>query len=112
MFRYGAEIMQNHRFSLSISEVERRGQWLDIHLSLHPAENEQLPEELHAPVVLAICTPRGDVVQIDLQEDGCDCEYQFTIQEKEQIERYIKEIGNTYSCIPDDKRRLTHEFNL
>jgi hypothetical protein len=91
MNRYGAEIIQNHRFSLSCREVEKRGQWLDVYLSITPVKGEQLPEALVEPSVLVICTQRGDVVQIVLQDEGCDCEYLFTLQEKAQIEQYIDE---------------------
>jgi hypothetical protein len=90
MMKYGAEPME-HRFTLRCTEIERRGQWLDIFLSLQLAEREMLPLGLESPSVLVICSPKGDIIQIVLQDEGCDSEFQFTYTEKEQIERFVAE---------------------
>jgi hypothetical protein len=90
MMKYGAEPME-HRFTLRCTEIERRGQWLDILLSLQLAEREMLPLGLESPSVLVICSPNGDIIQIVLQDEGCDSEFQFTYTEKEQIERFVAE---------------------
>ncbi|WNR42204.1 hypothetical protein [Paenibacillus roseipurpureus] len=93
MMKYGAE-HEEHRFSLSFQEAEDRGQWRDIYLNLHLAEGEELPEGLTDPAILVICNQAGDIVQIVLQDEGCDCEYQFTLMEKAQIEDYTHRLVN------------------
>jgi hypothetical protein len=90
MMKYGAEPME-HRFTLRCSEIERRGQWVDIFLSLQLAEGETLPYGLESPSLLVICSSKGDIVQIVLHDEGCDSEFQFTYTEKEQIERFVIE---------------------
>jgi hypothetical protein len=90
MMKYGAEPIE-HRFTLHCTEIERRGQWLDILLSLQLAEGETLPLGLESPGVLVICSPHGDIIQIVLQDEGCDSEFQFTYTEKEQIEHFVSE---------------------
>jgi hypothetical protein len=90
MMKYGAEPME-HRFTLRCMEIERRGQWFDILLSLHLAEAGTPPLGLESPGVLVICSPNGDIIQIVLQDEGCDSEFQFTYTEKEQIERFVAE---------------------
>ncbi|MEC0248273.1 hypothetical protein ACI48J_10255 [Paenibacillus chitinolyticus] len=94
MNKYGSDNWQDHRFTLAFEEVERRGQWLDVHLELHPEEGETLPEELHDPSVYVICNLGGAIVQIILLDEGCDCEYQFTPGEKEKIARFLEEHGS------------------
>ncbi|MFC5453016.1 hypothetical protein [Paenibacillus aestuarii] len=89
MMKYGAE-PQEHRFTLSLLEKETRGQWLDIFLGIHPEAGQALPEELQDPSVLVICNQVGDIIQIVLLDEGCDCEYQFTGMEKDQIERFVQ----------------------
>jgi len=88
MMKYGAE-PQEHRFTLSFLEKETRGQWLDIFLGIQPEAGQTLPEELQDPAVLVICNQVGDIIQIVLHDEGCDCEFQFTLMEKDQIERFV-----------------------
>lgn len=90
MMKYGAE-HEEHRFSLSILEAESRGQWRDIYLAIQLAEGEELPEGLIAPSILVICNTDGEIVQIVLQDEGCDSEFQFTYAEKAQIEDYVNQ---------------------
>jgi hypothetical protein len=90
MMKYGAEPME-HRFTLKCTEIERRGQWVDVFLSMQLAESESLPNGLESPSILVICTVNGEIVQIVLQDEGCDSEFQFTYTEKEQVERFVHE---------------------
>ena len=91
MMKYGAEPVE-HRFTLSFKEMEPRGQWQDIYLGIHMENGESFPEDLLAPSVLVICNQEGDIVQIVLQDEGCDCEYQFTLTEKAKIESFVQPI--------------------
>jgi hypothetical protein len=90
MMKYGAEPME-HTFTMRCTEIERRGQWVDVFLSMQLAESDLLPNGLDSPNILVICAVNGDIVQIVLQDEGCDSEFQFTYTEKEQIERFVNE---------------------
>ncbi|MNR41836.1 hypothetical protein D3C85_1602760 [compost metagenome] len=91
MMKYGAEHVE-HRFSLSFHEEESRGQWRDIFLGIHLADGEEFPEGLIDPSILVICNMSGDIIQIVMHDEGCDCEYQFTYAEKAQIEDYVNQL--------------------
>ncbi|MDR6882357.1 hypothetical protein [Bacillus sp. 3255] len=93
MMKYGDEHAE-HRFTLSFAERESRGQWLDIFLDIHKEADEMFPEDLVDPSVLVICNSQGDIVQIVLHDEGCDCEFQFTYAEKAQIEKFVQEHVN------------------
>ena len=71
--------------------IERRdGQWVDVELRLKTDEATPLPADLIDLTALVVCTHAGYPIQIEALDEGCDCEYQFTVFEKEQIERYIR----------------------
>lgn len=89
--RYGEERYDKQLFTLRCLGVERRGQWVDVGLSLQLMEGETLPHGLVAPSVLVICVPTGEVVQIVLQDEGCDSEFQFTPAEEEIVRSYIRD---------------------
>lgn len=93
MMKYGAE-HEEHRFTLSFTESEVRGQWRDIFLGIHEEVGEEFPEDLIDPSILVICNLDGEIVQIVLHDEGCDCEFQFTFSEKAQIENYVKQHVN------------------
>jgi hypothetical protein len=93
MMKYGAEPME-HRFDVSVENIERRGQWVDINLTIGLKEGEHLPEGLDAPSVLVICNSEGEIVQVVLLSEGCDSEFQFTLSEKALIEAYVHEYGD------------------
>ncbi|OPH47304.1 hypothetical protein BC351_12460 [Paenibacillus ferrarius] len=93
MMKYGDEHVE-HRFTLSFTESELRGQWQDYFLGIHAADGEAFPEDLIDPSVLVICNLAGEIVQIVLHDEGCDCEFQFTFTEKAQIEAYMKQHVN------------------
>jgi hypothetical protein len=93
MMKYGAEHVE-HRFTLSLTESEIRGQWRDIFLRLHKEAGEEFPEDLIDPSILVICNLEGDIVQIVLHDEGCDSEFQFTLSEKAQIEDYVQQHVN------------------
>lgn len=90
MRRYGDEMPQELRFTGYEAVVERRdGQWVDVELRLATDASTPLPQDLIDPTALVVCTHAGHPIQIEALDEGCDCEYQFTAFEKEQIERYI-----------------------
>jgi hypothetical protein len=91
MMKYGADKPVEHQFTLSHGEVEKRGPWIDIYLIMHLKDGQALPEDLQEPGILIICNLSGDLVQIVLQNEGIDCEFQLTYSEKAQIEQYFEE---------------------
>ncbi|MEW9698759.1 hypothetical protein [Paenibacillus sp. SI8] len=91
MMKYGAEHVE-HRFTLTYRESESRGQWQDVYLDIQMDNGQTLPEDLIDPSVLVITNQEGHIVQIVLQDEGCDCEFQFTFSEKAQIESFVAQI--------------------
>lgn len=91
MMKYGDEHAE-HRFTLTFVESEIRGQWRDIFLDMQKEAGEEFPEDLIDPSILVICNLQGEVVQIVLHDEGCDCEFQFTFAEKGQIEKFVQEL--------------------
>lgn len=91
MRKYGEERYEPQRFTLRCTEVERRGQWVDVQLEMRLAEGETLPDGLAKPSVLAICVPEGDIVQIVLLDEGLDCEFQFVPEEEAFVRTFVRE---------------------
>lgn len=91
MRKYGQERYDAQSFTLRCLGVEKRGQWVDVELAMQLADGEIMPEGLVSPSVLVICVPIGEVVQIVIQDEGCDSEYQFTPAEEELVRDYIRD---------------------
>ncbi|MVP02386.1 hypothetical protein [Paenibacillus lutrae] len=91
MNKYGAEHLQDHRFTLELGEIERRGLWIDVRLNLQAEPGQVLPEDLSDPSVYVICNLEGTIVQYILLDEGCDSEFMFTPAEKEQIAAFIRQ---------------------
>lgn len=90
MIKYGLEKVTELRFKKFYASMERRnGQLVDIELRFDLADETPAPDDLIDFTALVICTVDGTIAQIVPQDVGCDCEYQFTVQEKEQIAAYI-----------------------
>lgn len=91
MIRYGAEQVQELRFVRPRATVEPRdGQWIDVEVRFGLEPGTDLPEEISDLTGLIICTAAGDIVQIVPQDEGRDCEFQFTEQEKEQLRSFYE----------------------
>jgi hypothetical protein len=91
MMKYGAETPIEHKFTLSYVDMDKRPSWIDVQLALKPLTADGLPPDLQDPTILVICNYAGELIQIVLQNEGCDCDYQLTYTEKEQIEHYFSE---------------------
>ncbi|MCR2802858.1 hypothetical protein [Paenibacillus soyae] len=91
MIKYGSDCITELKFEgyRPAMELREDGQWVDIvlHPSLH--ESTPAPDDLIQFSILVICTTDGTIAQIVPQDEDCDCEYQFTFSEKEQIASYI-----------------------
>lgn len=91
MIKYGSEKITELRFKTFYASMERRNEQLvDIELRFDLAEDTPAPDDLIDFTALVICTVHGTIAQIVPQDIGCDCEYQFTASEKEQIAAYIE----------------------
>lgn len=90
MIQYGSSELHELRFVQMRATAERRGQWLDVEIRFDLAEDSELPEQLEELTALLICTQDGAVVQIVPQDEGRDCEFQFTELEKEQLRSFYE----------------------
>lgn len=86
MFKYGEMDMIDHKFEMRLIEVEERGSWLDLYYKVK-ASAGTLPDDLTDPEIKVICNRKGILAEAVLLDVGCDSEYQFTVNEKEQIRR-------------------------
>ncbi|WP_028610692.1 hypothetical protein [Paenibacillus harenae] len=92
MIKYGLDRVTELRFQAFQPVIERRDeQWIDIMLRFELAPGAEVPEDLIDFTALVICATDGTIVQMVPQDEGCDCEYQFTVGEKEQIASYINQ---------------------
>lgn len=90
MIKYGLDRITELRFIAYRAELERRdNQWIDIKLRFDLSEDTPIADDLIDFSGLVICTLGGAIAQIVPQDEDCDCEYQFTAFEKEQISAFI-----------------------
>jgi hypothetical protein len=91
MIQYGStdiKELQFHGFRVSVEP--RDSQWIDVELRPEPAAISGLPADISQLTALLICTYSGDIAQIVPQDEGRDCEYQFTESEKTQLRDYYE----------------------
>ncbi|WP_214629768.1 hypothetical protein [Paenibacillus agaridevorans] len=90
MIKYGLDTVAELKFSSFEFRIERRDeQWVDIYLQPGLEEETPVPSDMIAFTIWVICTHDGTVVQMLPQDEDCDCEYGFTVGEKEQIAAFI-----------------------
>ncbi|WP_308634303.1 hypothetical protein [Paenibacillus silvisoli] len=91
MIQYGSDTITQLRFLSFRPRIERRDdQWIDIELRADVSEETPIPAGLIDMTILVICTHGGAIAQIVPLDEDCDCEFQFTSDEKEQITAYIE----------------------
>lgn len=91
MIKYGSDHIEELKFSGFQTFIERRdGQWIDIFLTPRLApDSAEIPTDLIDFSILVICNHDGVIAQMVPQDIGCDCEYQLTFSEKEQVRAWI-----------------------
>lgn len=89
MYKFNAQLMFEAEIRPYRPYVERRGAFLDIYMQLDPGD-QSWPEDLTEPGALVICDEAGVPIEYVVQSEGCDCEYRFTEDEKEQLRNYMK----------------------
>lgn len=91
MFKYGDDRIRELRFEKFYPTIERRNEhWVDVALRFETSPDTPAPDDVIELGALVVCTPHGAPIQIEAQDEGIDCEYQFTFSEKEQIERFVR----------------------
>lgn len=92
MIKYGLDTVTELKFLSFEPSIERRdSQWVDVILRPVLAESTPVPDDMIDFTILVICTLDGTIVQMVPQDEDCDCEYNFTVGEKEQIAAYIEQ---------------------
>jgi len=91
VIRYGDESWTELKFNSFQYEAERRDdQWVDVMIQVETMADTPLPHDLIEFTIMAICTHQGHPIQLVTLDEGCDCEYQLTEWEKEQINEFIR----------------------
>ncbi|MEK3723460.1 hypothetical protein [Paenibacillus sp. FSL H8-0034] len=92
MIQFGSLDYAELRFQQMRATVEIRDkQWIDVELHLELEEGMALPDDFTELTALIFCTYAGEIAQIVPQDEGRDCEYQFTADEKEQLIHYYEQ---------------------
>ncbi len=92
MIRYGDETWTELIFERFDFAAERRdSQWVDVELRVTTADATPLPTDVIDFSIVAVCTHRGDPIQLVVLEEGIDSEYQLTAGEKEQVEAFVRQ---------------------
>jgi hypothetical protein len=101
LIQYGSDVVTQLRFEVFHPRIERRDeQWVDIELGLELSPMTPMPAGLTELTAFVICTVGGVIAQIVPLDEGCDCEFQFTADEKEQIRAFIER--------PDIQKAITN----
>ncbi|MBE1441889.1 hypothetical protein [Paenibacillus sp. OAS669] len=91
MIQYGSVDVRELKFMNMRSTIELRDeQWVDVEVCFDLDAGSELPEELSDLSALLICTYSGGIAQVVPQDEGRDCEFQFTESEKEQLRLYYE----------------------
>jgi len=92
MIQYGSELVTELKFEQYEAVIEPRDrQWVDVELRFVWSADGELPADISELTALLICTRTGDIFQIVPQDEGRDCEFQFTESEKAQLRAYYYE---------------------
>lgn len=92
MIKYGLDTVTELQFLAFEARIEQRdAQWVDIVLRPVLAGSTPVPDDMIDFSIWVICTLDGTIVQMVPQDEDCDCEYNFTIGEKEQIKAYVEQ---------------------
>ncbi|PWW00721.1 hypothetical protein DFQ01_11274 [Paenibacillus cellulosilyticus] len=90
MIQYGSDVITELKFVSFQPTIERRNnQLVDIELIPELWKGTPVPDGITELTVYVVCTVGGQIAQIVPYDEGIDCEFQFTVSEKEQISAYI-----------------------
>ncbi|MGP4078561.1 hypothetical protein ACTWQL_01500 [Pseudalkalibacillus sp. R45] len=89
MIQYGLGEYSHWVFSDVHVDLMEEDRWKNLHLSFE-LEKGEIPEGLTDPSLLVVID-QGTVMEIVLQNEGCDSEYKLTDMEKEQLITLLKD---------------------
>lgn len=89
MIRYGSEDWNELRFQAFYPKMEARGSLVDVELEVELSPLTPLPAGLNHLTAYVICTADGAIIEMSPRDEGCDCEFQFTPEEKAQLASYL-----------------------
>ncbi|AJY77047.1 hypothetical protein [Paenibacillus beijingensis] len=89
MIRYGSDEWNELRFHAFYPKMEARGSLVDVELEMELSALTPAPAGLTRLTAFIICTADGTIVEMTPRDEGCDCEFQFTAEEKAQLASYI-----------------------
>jgi len=91
MIKYGLDRVDEMKFASFQPTIEKRDDmWIDIELTVTLSPDTPVPDDLIDFSILVICAANGHIAQMVPLDEGCDCEYQFTPAEKDQLRQYIE----------------------
>ncbi|CAM3491272.1 hypothetical protein [Marinicrinis lubricantis] len=91
MIQYGSSKVNELVIENLIPSVDFRNEhFVDIRCKL-TLKTGPIPKGTTELSALVICMRDGTIIEIVPQDEDCDCEFQFTLNEKEQIRRLIHE---------------------
>ena len=90
VIKYGSDKTTELVFTHMEARIEARdGQWVDIDIRFETSPATPIPDDLIDLTALVITNTEGRIAQIVPQDEGTDCDYQFTPGEKEQLAAYV-----------------------
>ncbi|WP_127531540.1 hypothetical protein [Paenibacillus kobensis] len=90
MIQYGNDDITELKFVGFTARMERRdSQWVDIELIPQLWPGTPVPAGILDLSIYVVTTLGGQIAQMVPYDEGTDCEFQFTVSEKEQITAYI-----------------------
>jgi hypothetical protein len=93
MYQYGFTNYFEGQLQFTHFDVTKVGPWYNVYLAFEIENIEILPNGLNEPSALIVFDQEGEMQEIIAHDEGVDCEYKFTDQEKEQISAYLQHIN-------------------
>jgi hypothetical protein len=91
MIAHGFTQFQESIFKqLKVEDTVQMGQWIHVYVSFMV---DTLPEGLSEPSALIILNQDKEIVQMVVQDEGCDSEFKFTEGEQHQLTEFLREQG-------------------
>ncbi|SDC50315.1 hypothetical protein SAMN02799630_00162 [Paenibacillus sp. UNCCL117] len=92
MLTYGSTDVSELKFTSMKHDIDIRDErWVDVYVRLETEAPELVPASIGELGALLVATRDGLLVEIAAQDEGRDCEYQFTESEKAQLRHYYEQ---------------------
>ncbi|WNB92995.1 hypothetical protein [Bacillus sp. NEB1478] len=93
MYQYGFMNYFEGQLEFNHYDIAQVGPWYNVYLSFDITNIEILPEGISEPSALIVFDKDGEMQEIIAHDEGVDCEYKFTDQEKDQIVAFLQKIN-------------------